>query len=297
MKIDLHIHTNNSDGVLTAKEVIDRAVQNNVNVISITDHDTLEAYNDEIFEYAKERKVKLIKGIEISTKFNGVGVHVLGYNIDIDDENLKNELYKIRNARHIYLHDVAQKLKELGYQIDEKALDQIDAVTKAHIAENVIKLNSAKLQNEFGHIPNKGEFIETVMNEGCKAYVEKKSVTPAFASKIIKEAGGKVVLAHPVAYTYEDNLSEEDVKKIVDSMQIDGIKAIDGIEANYLYVDRENNLHDDCKTWNRFAEACKLFVTVGSDYHFSDGLRPEIGGVEITSDEAEKIISEAGFLL
>ena len=137
--IDLHIHSNLSDGELSPKEIIDRAVNNGVSVIAIADHDTTLAYKDELFNYAKENNVKLITAVEISTKYKGIGIHVLGYNFDINNMKLKEKLYAIRNARHIYLHYVATKLKELGYIIDVDTLDKIDAVTKAHIALNIVK--------------------------------------------------------------------------------------------------------------------------------------------------------------
>ena len=105
-RIDLHIHTIVSDGLLTPKEVIDEAHRNGVSIIAIADHDTVDAYNDELFEYAKSKNIKLINAVEISTKTKKAGVHVLGYNLDLNDEEFKERLSKIRNARHNYLHDV-----------------------------------------------------------------------------------------------------------------------------------------------------------------------------------------------
>mgnify|MGYP000457755211 FL=1 len=217
MKIDLHIHTKMSDGELTPKEVIDKAIENKVKVISITDHDTIEAYTEELIQYAENKGIKLIKGVEISTKINKCGIHVLGYNIDVENEKFKESLYKIRNARHEYLYKVSEKLEKLGYYINTEELDKIDAVTKAHIALDIIKSskNEQKFLDEFGHIPGKGEFIETVMNENCPAYVKKETVTPQKAAEIIRQANGKVILAHPVAYEHEDGLNEEDILKII----------------------------------------------------------------------------------
>ena len=158
-RIDLHIHTTVSDGALTPKEVIDEAYKNGVSVIAIADHDTVDAYNDELFEYAKSKNIKIINAVEISTKAKKAGVHVLGYNLDLNDEEFKERLSKIRNARHNYLHDVAKKLEELGYYINVEELDKIDAVTKAHIALDATNnpKNKEKLLAEFGHIPSKGE--------------------------------------------------------------------------------------------------------------------------------------------
>lgn len=290
MKIDLHIHTKMSDGELTPKEVIDKAIENKVKVISIADHDTIETYTEEFIQYAENKGIKLIKGVEISTKINKCGIHVLGYNIDVENEKFKESLYKIRNARHEYLYNVSEKLEKLGYYINTEELDKIDAVTKAHIALDIIKSskNEQKFLDEFGHIPGKGEFIETVMNENCPAYVKKETVTPQKAAEIIRQANGKVILAHPVAYEHEDGLNEEDILKIVKDMNPDGI------ESNYIYIDKDNNEFDECEKWNRFAKNNNLFVTVGTDFHNSDGIRPEIGFVnkriELTEDEIDEII-------
>ena len=290
-RIDLHIHTTKSDGALTPKEVIDEAYKNGVSAMAIADHDTIEAYNEEIFKYAEDKNIKLISAVEISTKINKCGIHVLGYNFDLNNEEFQEKLCKIRNARHDYLHNVAKKLNELGYYLNVEELDKIDAVTKAHIALDVInnEKNKELLLENLNHIPSKGEFIETIMNENCPAYVKKESVTPKQAAEIIRAANGKVVLAHPVAYVYEDNLTDEDILNIINDMKPDGL------EANYLYVDRNNNKIDETKKWNEFAKNNNLFVTIGSDFHNKDGLRPEIGFVNtnfcLDEDAADEILN------
>ena len=271
--IDLHIHTNCSDGALSPKEVIDMANKNGVTVISITDHDTIEAYDDDIFHYAENFGIKLINGVEISTKINKAGIHVLGYDFDIKNKALNEKLLKLRNARHDYLYNVALKLKELGYVLDTDKLDKIDAVTKAHIALDVVNNhdNEKILISTFHHIPSKGEFIETIMNEGCPAYVKKETITPKEAADLIRKAGGKVILAHPVAYQYEDNLSDKDIFTLIKDMDVDGI------EANYIYIDRNNHKINDCDKWNKITDEYHLIATIGSDFHNKDGIHPEIG--------------------
>lgn len=288
-RIDLHIHTSISDGELTPMEVIDEAVKNGVSVISIADHDTIDAYTDELFEYAKTKNIKLIPAVEISTKTKKSGIHVLGYNFDLEDAKFKEKLKQIRNARHDYLHKVAKKLVELGYCVNLTELDKIGAVTKAHIAIDLTNnpANKDKLLEEFGHIPAKGEFIETIMNENCPAYVEKVTVTPREAGEIIRAAKGKVVLAHPVAYVHEDNLAEEDILEIIKELQPDGL------EAYYLYVDRYDNKFDETKKWNEFAKRHNLFVTIGSDFHNTKKkLKPQIGFVNTDFTLPEEIIEE-----
>ena len=288
--IDLHIHTNVSDGALSPKEVIDMAVKNGAGVIAIADHDTVDAYSDELFDYAEERNIILVPAVEISTKTKKCGIHVLGYNFDLSDEHFIEELSKLRNARHDYLFDVASKIIKLGYVINTEELDKIEAVTKAHIANDVIsnEENFELLTKEFGHIPNKGEFIETIMNEGCPAYVKKRSISPKEAAELIRSAGGKAVLAHPVAYKYEDGLTDEDILDLVKDMNVDAI------EANYHYVDRNDNRIDESAHWREFAKEHNLLCSVGSDFHLDDGIRPVIGfknwDIEFSREDAYKIL-------
>ena len=289
--IDLHIHTNKSDGALSPREVVEEAIKNRVSAIAIADHDTIDAYSDELFDYAESNNIILVPAVEISTKTKKCGIHVLGYNFDLNDQNFREKLEKLRNARHDYLYGVSEKLEELGYKVNVDELDKIEAVTKAHISLDVIsnKENEEILMKNFGHIPNKGEFIETIMNEGCPAYVKKVTITPGEAADLIRSAGGKAVLAHPVAYSYEDGLTEEDILELVKDMKVEAI------EGNYLYVDRDDMMHDDTDKWNTFAKNNNLISTIGSDFHNKDGLRPEIGfrntNFTISREEISSILS------
>ena len=290
-KIDLHMHTTCSDGSLSPLEIIYEAKKNGLDTIAIADHDTVSAYTDELFDYAKSKNINIIRAVEISTKIAKCGIHVLGYNIDINNEVLNKRLEKLRNARHDYLYNVASKLKELGYIINVEELDKVDAVTKAHIALDVVnnKENEELLLKTFNEIPSKGQFIETIMNEGCPAYVKKKTITPKEAADLIRQAGGKVVLAHPVAYTYEDNLTIEDTKNILTDMNADGV------EAYYIYIDRDNNKHNDIEKWKKFAKDNNKFITIGSDFHNKDGLHPVIGllgeDIELSENEIDEILN------
>lgn len=290
-RIDLHVHTNLSDGALSPKEVIDEAVKNGVSVIAIADHDTIQAYDDKLYAYAKERSINVINAVEISTKSDKCGIHVLGYNFDIENKKLLDRLEKIRNARHDYLYDVSDKLSELGYVLNVGELDKIEAVTKAHITLDVISNinNKERLLDTFSYIPDKGEFIETIMNEGCPAYVKKETISPKEAADLIRGAGGKVILAHPVAYQYEDNLSDEDILKLVNEMRADGI------ESNYIYIDRYNNRINDIDKWNKLAKDNELMIAVGSDFHNKDGIHPGIGlideDVNLTDEIMNKIVN------
>lgn len=289
-KIDLHIHTTCSDGVLTPIEVVEAAKANGVSTMAIADHDSIEAYTDEFFTTAKKNGIEVITAVEMSTRFFNVGFHVLGYGFDLKNERLLSTLSMLKNARKNYASQVAVLLGKLGYAIDIDALLQLTTVTKAHIALQIVgeEKNRDVLMQNFGHIPSMGEFIETVMNENCPAFVEKFSITPMMASEIIHGAGGRVVLAHPVAYTREDNITHAQILSLVKQMNADGI------EAYYIYVDRNDNVIDEIHFWNEFAKKNNLIVTAGSDFHKVDGLRPNIGFVNtsliIPEKEIDKIL-------
>ena len=290
-QIDLHMHTNKSDGALTPKQIIDESVKANLQAISITDHDTIDAYTDETIKYAKEQGIKLIVGVEISTKSDRCGIHVLGYNFDLNNEEFKQKLDRIRNARHDYLKAVAKKLEKLNYKINVEELDKIKSVTKAHISKDIIENeeNKEELLKQFGHIPNKGEFIETIMNENCPAYVQKVTVTPKEAAEMIHKAGGKVVLAHPVAYANEDNMTVEEVQQLINKMKPDGL------EVYYIYTNRNNEYINEIDKWLKLAKDNNLFSTIGSDFHIKDGRHAEIGmrnvGVQLEEETIKKILS------
>ena len=120
------------------------------------------------------------------------------------------------------------------------------------------------------------------MNEGCPAYVEKFSISPLVASKIIKEAKGKVVLAHPIAYMHEDNLTIEQIDKLIKEMKPDGI------EAHYIYINKNNHVFNDSEFWKEYAEKNNLFTTIGSDFHNIDNLHPQIGFVNTKLNISKK---------
>ena len=288
--IDLHIHTDKSDGKLTPKEIIDEAIKNNISVVSITDHDTIDAYSDELLEYAKKNNIKLIPGVEISTKNERIGIHILGYNINLNNSELISTLSKIKNSRHKYLHDVTKLLISLGYKVNLEKLDLIDTVAKAHIANDIVNNidNRNILLRTFNHIPGKGEFIETIMNEGCPGYVKKESITPKEAVELIKRSGGIPVLAHPVAYKYEDGLIESDIYKLIKEI------GVNIIEANYIYIDRNENKINESKMFKKFAKEHNFLCTIGSDFHNFDGIHPKMGligeDINLTQEEIDKIL-------
>ena len=292
--IDLHVHTTKSDGSLTPTQIIDEAAKNGVRFIAITDHDTVGAYSNDLFDYAEKQGVKLITGVEVSTKLNGKSYHVLGYNFDYKNVDLNELLKKIRANRAKYLVDVEQKLRELGFVLNIDKLKKVESVTKANISLDIVenKLNEEKLIEMFGFVPSRGVFIESIMNSGCPAYVKKEAITPAEAARAIKNAGGKVVLAHPVVYDRKDKVSDEMIEEVISNMEADGM------ETNYIYYDKLGQRFDDVEKWSEFARNHNLFETVGSDFHLDDGVKVKIGFINenlvLNEQQTEQILRNLG---
>ncbi len=284
--IDLHMHTNKSDGALSPKELIDEAIKNNVKIISITDHDNIDSYTEDLIEYARNKGIILIPGVEITANAKRCEIHVLGYNFDLNNKLLHECFVNLKKVRLNYLYEVVKNLNKLGYIVNIEKLKQVNAITKAHISDDIIhnKENEDLLIKTFNHIPNRGEFIELIMNEECPAYVKRESISAKDAINIIKQAGGKAIIAHPVAYAHEDNMSDDELLEIINEIKPDGI------EANYLYVDRNNNRFDECEKWNKFAKKNNLIVTIGSDFHKKDNIRPEIGFINWNINISEECI-------
>lgn len=284
--IDLHMHTNKSDGALSPKELIDEAIKNNVKIISITDHDNIDSYTEDLIEYARNKGIILIPGVEITANAKRCEIHVLGYNFDLNNKLLQECFVNLKKVRLNYLYEVVKNLNKLGYIVNIEKLKQVNIITKAHISDDIIhnKENEDLLIKTFNHIPNRGEFIELIMNEECPAYVKRESISAKDAINIIKQAGGKAIIAHPVAYAHEDNMSDDELLEIINEIKPDGI------EANYLYVDRNNNRFDECEKWNKFAEKNNLIVTIGSDFHKKDNIRPEIGFINWNINISEDCI-------
>ena len=268
MIIDLHTHTDKSDGELSPFSLLDRARENGVSVISIADHDTLGAYDQGVISYAEKIGIMLVPGVEISTvDERGRKWHILGHFVDPFDLGLRSWLESLRQARKTYAKEMIEKLGAIGWQLDEGRLLQFDVISKAHIADAVIDYpsNQSALKKQFdGHMPSRGEFIESTMNKGCPAYIRRiKSPTPTEAIDVIRRAGGVASVAHPIAAIYEQNLTFEEIAETIKTF------APDGIEAYYYYFSKSRG-DRKFEMVHEFVDLAKQLDIVpvgGSDFH------------------------------
>jgi len=189
-KIDLHMHTTYSDGKYTPAELVKKASDCGLSVISITDHDSVNAIKDAI-DYGKQLGVEVIPGLEISTDVDDKEIHLLAYFIDIENEELKKYLSFFRDERLHRAKRMVQKLRNLGIKItidDVLAHAKNSAIGRPHIAYAMTDL---------GIISNYFEAFEKYIGDKGPAFERKIHVSPQSALKLISDAGGLSFIAHP----------------------------------------------------------------------------------------------------
>ena len=244
-EVDLHLHTIASDGRLTPTGLVQLAARQGVKTIAVTDHDTTDGLT-EAYEAALEYPgMRIIPGIELSADVPGDEVHVLGYFINSEDQELQAELTRFREGRVGRARAMVEKLGELGIQVEWERVQYFagdGAVGRPHIAMALV---------EAGYCTEPKDAFPEYLGRNGLAYVERVKLTPAEAVGMIRRAGGVAVLAHP-AYM---NDMEAGIANLA------GI-GLSGMEVHYA------KYHDDTiRQLARLARQYDLIPCGGSDYH------------------------------
>ncbi len=250
MKYDLHTHTNQSDGELTPEELIFRASEAGINMLAITDHDRI-TFDDELAIKAKNYGIKLIPSVEISTIWNGIGLHLVGLNVLPNAKLIQLGLVSNREARHARNLLIAEKLSAEGIPdalVGAKKYAIGEIVGRTHFAQYLIETAKAK--------DIKRAFSQYLAN-GKKAFSEAKWVSLSTAITWIKDAGGLAVLAHPLRY----GLKRKRLCQLLQEFKNQGGDGMEVINCN-LKPDEKENLSRLCQQFN-------LKASCGSDFHGS----------------------------
>jgi predicted metal-dependent phosphoesterase TrpH len=189
-KVDLHLHTKYSDGYYPPSEIVQKAKQAGLDIISITDHDNLRAV-EEVTRLGKEVGIEVIPGVEISTDIEDKEVHLLGYFIDIHNEEFQKYLTFFRQERYNRAQRIVKKLNNLGVSISFDHVVSIandSAIGRPHIATALL---------EAGYVSNFYEAFEKYIGNNCPAFERKIHVSPQSALKLINDAQGLSFIAHP----------------------------------------------------------------------------------------------------
>jgi hypothetical protein len=236
------MHTTYSDGAFSPTELVQKAKEVGLDVISITDHDSVNGLKEAI-AVGKEIGIEVIPGLEISTDLDEKEIHLLAYFIDIDNDELQKYLSFFRDERLHRAKRIVQKLRNLGLSITiDDVIDhaQNSAIGRPHIAYSMVNL---------GLISNYYEAFEKYIGDYGPAFERKIHVSPQSATKLISDAGGLSFIAHP-GYMKESILT-------------DLIKAgIDGIEVIHP-SHSENQINFYRGIVNQYC----LLEAGGSDFH------------------------------
>ena len=250
LRIDLHSHTNCSDGALSPQALIERAVNFQIDVLAITDHDTvngLVSAKQTILE--KNIPLTLIDGIEISTQWQGFEIHIVGLNIDPNHAALTTLIVQQQQRREDRATAMGEKLAKCGFNdvhAEAKALAGKGSITRAHFARVLLHRGVvSKMQAAFDKYIGKGQ----------RAYVNPNWCSIEDAVATIHAAGGVAVMAHPIRY----DLSTKWLRRlIVDFKAAQG----DGLEVVLPQMNNEQR-----KLMLNFCAEYDLHASMGSDFH------------------------------
>lgn len=265
--IDLHCHTTASDGLATPSDLVRVASERKLDVIAVTDHDTVMGVVPAI-RAGTERGVRVVPGIELSTRHGGREVHLLGYFIDVEDEVLNRGLRKMREQRRDRAVQIVDKLQALGLDIsmsDVEAQAGGDVVARPHIARALLAS---------GHVASVREaFDGGLIGDGGRAFVPRQAISTVAAIELVSAAGGVSVIAHPGVSHHEG-----EVRPIPDEVVDELVSAgISGLEVDH--PDHPPLVRDHIA---RLAEGFDIVQTGGSDWH---GLPEHTLGGWTTSQE------------
>lgn len=246
---DLHVHTTASDGTMSPAEVVRYAKEKGIEIIAITDHDTIEGIAEGTTE-GRRIGVEVIPGVEISVDFPHGSMHLLGYYIDPTSEELQGRLTFLQEARLQRNLKIIERLKALGIPLELSELK--DASRHGQIGRPHFAYAMAKK----GYTRDMQDAFDRYLGKGKPAYVEKFRFSPEEAIVMVQRAGGVAILAHPFTLNCEEPARLADIIKDLKD------KGLDGVEVYYpQHSDGQRRLYQEV------ADSYGLLVTGGSDFH------------------------------
>jgi 3',5'-nucleoside bisphosphate phosphatase len=252
---DLQSHSTQSDGSLAPSDVVARAVAAGVELLALSDHDTIAGV-PEALAAAREHGIRLSPAAELSSVHGEhEDLHILGYEIDPADPGLQAALEDFRADRGRRIMAMADRLRELGFSLDDSSFAARESLGRPHLADAVLAHpdNAERLARE--GITGKKELFPPYLVPGAAAYVARSRPTVEEAIGVIHAAGGVAVWAHPF-------WDLEDREKVLDTVRYFAARGLDGVECFYAEHSREQTLilHDEC-------EASGLLSTGSADFH------------------------------
>lgn len=278
--IDLHTHTTESDGTSAPEELVAEARAAGIETLAITDHDTLSGY-DMAAPYARDAGLDLICGIELSTRFHGRSVHLLGYFPNrLPSDGFRGWLNELQQSRHERNLRMIDRLRSFGLDI---TIDEVRAKGRSLTG----RPHFARVLLEKGYVNSLQQAFEDYLDESAKGYVERREAGFAESVEHIRASGGVPSLAHPIRLRRNDH---EPLDVTVREMRELGILALEAYHSD----------HDPAHTarYEALAAHYGLGVTGGSDFHGANKPNIQLGtgagnNLRVPADTAVKLRSLA----
>lgn len=256
--IDLHVHSNKSDGSYTPTELVDYAIEKGLSAFALTDHDTTAGVAEAV-SYAKDKPVEVIPGVELSTEYEGRDIHIVGLYVNQEAPGFSDYLKEFQATRETRNEKMCELLREHGIPITVEDLK--NEFPGAVITRGLY----AKYMYQKGYIKNMQVAFERYIGDHCSCFVPREKITPEQAVEFIKSAGGLAVLAHPTLY----HMSRVRLDTLVERLKAAGL---DGIEAKYTTYSST-----DEREMKEIAKKFDLVISGGSDFHGTTKPKTDLG--------------------
>ena len=268
-RIDLHLHTNQSDGTYSPAELLEVVRNLDLVAFAVTDHDTLKGYL-EIRELRRNGDSELIPGVEFSCSSSAKDIHILAYLFDTDNEPLHRAIEQFQEGRNKRGAQIVKRLNELGVEITfEEVLKEAGGapVGRPHVAA---ALHARKAVSTYEHAFHK------YIGDGRPAFVPKKNFAPREAIKLVHQARGVAVLAHPMV--------DNSVALVEDLVAL----GLDGIEVYH-----PSHRQADVDRLKHLAERLRLLCSGGSDFHGRGANHGTVGSEPVPVEYLDKLKERA----
>ena len=264
--IDLHTHSNASDGSDSPSELLRNAVRAGLSAIALTDHDTISGL-PEFLRAADGSGLTAVPGVEISSNLYNKEIHILGLFVDPVSPELNAFLENLRNRRNIRNRQMIEKLNIIGYQITLEELQNAapgESVGRPHVAELLVRK---------GYFASIQEAFDSCLKRGARAYTPREPLPPGECINAIHVAGGLAFWAHPVYGSRGERATVRRFLKVLVPL------GLDGLEAYYSsFTERQTAM------LNEMAQAFGILRTGGTDYHGEEvhpGIRLGVGNGDL----------------
>jgi len=269
--VDLHTHSDRSDGTLSPQKLTEFAYRIGLRALAITDHDSLEGF-DAALPHARRLGLELVCGVELSAKFHGRPIHILGYFLQgLPGETFRRHLSCVQKARHERNVRLASKLRELGLGV---TLEEAEALGRSQTG----RPHFAQVLVNKGCVPSYREAFNRYLDESAPGYVERKDPTPENVIGWIHESGGVASWAHPARFLRQSGQPSE---RLVEELAAKGLDALE--------VYHSDHGAEAVETLLALAKQFGLAVTGGSDFHGLAKSNAYLGGLNLPLSLLEEL--------